>query len=300
MIIYFIISHASAISSLRSAKDISGKFKIAATSSRYDAESYGVCCSNFNTDKLSGKFEVTAGSAKLNIVDNGAIYVVGAEQMNTVTFPEGDGVYLEQQGSDATDSAKVVMAGGTFENTTGQAVSFKRTSVEGAFANVLGASIRTETPYGIRFTARMDKTLYDILTAQGATFGIVIAPYKYVQDFENSFFKQLGNQPENYYANVVCENVTVNGDVVEFKAAVYIAGDENLTAATKAQLEAKMCACAYYTVGGETTWAEFSSTDNVRSIYDVAKAYYEDTVKGSQTNETINGILETCGYFDAQ
>ncbi|MBO5923331.1 MAG: hypothetical protein J6Q81_02335, partial [Lentisphaeria bacterium] len=42
-----------------SAKDISGKFKIAATSPQ-DAESYGVTCSDFNSEKLSGKFDITA------------------------------------------------------------------------------------------------------------------------------------------------------------------------------------------------------------------------------------------------
>ncbi len=45
-----------------SAKDISGKFKIASTASKGDAESYGVRCSAFTSEKLSGKFDITAVS----------------------------------------------------------------------------------------------------------------------------------------------------------------------------------------------------------------------------------------------
>ena len=43
-----------------SAKDISGKFKVSATSPNQDAESYGVTCGDFNSEKLSGKFDITA------------------------------------------------------------------------------------------------------------------------------------------------------------------------------------------------------------------------------------------------
>ena len=43
-----------------SAKDISGKFKIASTSSKGDATSYGVYCCDFKSEKLSGKFDITA------------------------------------------------------------------------------------------------------------------------------------------------------------------------------------------------------------------------------------------------
>lgn len=178
------------------------------------------------------------------------------------------------------------------------------TAVGCNFDMVDGASIRTEAPYGIRFTATVDKSFYELLTSLDANteFGIVLGPQKYIGSM--NFFEKLELQNASQYAKIVCtdSSMTESGDQLLFRAAVYINGDGDLNSAGKTQFEAKMTANAYVTYhladGSEiTVWADWDADDNSRSIYDVAKAHYKTT---QTDNATIRNILTACGYFDAQ
>ena len=173
------------------------------------------------------------------------------------------------------------------------------------FDIVDGASIRTEAPYGIRFTANVNKTLYEQLVAADANveFGIVLGAKRYI--YGEDFFTDLDNYPypENYakmvYTGDQLKDQTVAGtDVKQFRAAIYIKGDENLANAGKTQFETQMTANAYFTIhmadgSTQTIWADYDADNNTRSLYDVAKAYVE-LVGKDNAGETINHIISVC------
>ena len=257
-----------------------------------------------STDKYA---EFILGKSKTVINDNGATYTASASVIKAATdgvalptyAPEGTTVIGYTSG-DALYTAKYVDANAT------EAKSFKAFAFgKDDFVMVDGAAIRTTAPYGIRFTSYVNSALLAAL-GDRAEFGMIITPY--ANAFNQDAFVNIGDLDASKYAKIVGENLkdaTVDEVAVkQLLAAVYMQNDENLTTAGKTQFETKMAACAYLTVtyaDGTTAtfWTDYSGSKNARSLYDVAKAYYEDTriTDGSnKSNATINNILTTCGY----
>lgn len=257
-----------------------------------------------STDKYA---EFILGKSKTVINDNGATYTASASVIKAATdgvalptyAPEGKTV-IGYMSDNALYTAKYIDADAT-EAKSFTAVAFDKDD----FVMETGASIRTAAPYGIRFTAYVSDALLSLL-GEKMEFGMIITPY--ANAYNQEAFVNIEELNSNKYAKIVGDNLkdaTVDGVAVKkLIAAVYMQNDENLTTAGKTQFETKIAACSYikvtYADGATVTfWTDYSGSNNVRSLYDVAKAYYEDTkiTDGSnKNNETINNILTVCGY----
>lgn len=257
-----------------------------------------------STDKYA---EFILGKSKTVINDNGATYTASASVIKAATdgvalptyAPEGKTV-IGYMSDNALYTAKYIDADAT-EAKSFKAVAFDKDD----FVMETGASIRTAAPYGIRFTAYVSDALLSLL-GEKMEFGMIITPY--ANAYNQEAFVNIEELNSNKYAKIVGDNLkdaTVDGVAVKkLIAAVYMQNDENLTTAGKTQFETKIAACSYikvtYADGATVTfWTDYSGSKNARSLYDVAKAYYEDTkiTDGSnKSNATINNILTTCGY----
>ena len=251
--------------------------------------------------------EFVYGKSKTVVNDNGATYTASASVIKAATdgvalptyAPEGKTV-IGYMSDNALYTAKYIDADATDEKSF-KAVAFDKDD----FVMETGASIRTAAPYGIRFTAYVSDALLSLL-GEKMEFGMIITPY--ANAYNQEAFVNIEELSSNKYAKIVGDNLkdaTVDGVAVKkLIAAVYMQNDENLTTAGKTQFETKMAACSYikvtYADGATVTfWTDYSGSNNARSLYDVAKAYYEDTkiTDGSnKNNETINNILTVCGY----
>ena len=165
-------------------------------------------------------------------------------------------------------------------------------------AMVTGASIRNALPFGLRFTATISEDVYNALLAidPNAKLGFVLAKARKAGSAFN-----IENLLENDYVIVDAKNIASANGVTSFNTTVYV--DENsclITSDNASGFKTSISAKAFITLtidGVETTyWVDFDAEDNSRSIYDVAKGYYEDTVNGSTNNEVVNYILDTCSY----
>ncbi len=158
-----------------------------------------------------------------------------------------------------------------------------------------GAAIRTVLPFGLNFAATVSKEFYAQIkdTDPNAKFGFVIATTRKGGNLGMNV-EEMNKQD---YIIVEPANIVENEDgSIFFDKTVYIGEDSFIASADKTGFKTAISARAYVVINGETYYADYNQTDNSRSIYDVAKAYYEDTVNGSTTNLVINHILETCGY----
>ena len=171
------------------------------------------------------------------------------------------------------------------------------------FDMVDGASIRTSKPYGIRFTANINEALYDQLVAADANieFGMVLGAQRYI--FGEEFFTNLDSQNTDNYAKVTytrdqLRDTTDEGGnaVKQFRAALYIKGNEEAVNLTATQCDTLMTANAYFTIHladgtTKTIWAAWDETNNTRSLRAVASAYA--TAQGGIENvsKTIQDII---------
>ena len=271
-----------------------------------DASTKLVLSAEASTD-VYAEFIFVKTDSKTTINDNGASYIASASVIKAAT----DGVALPAVAAEGKTvlgyKSGDALYGTNYKNAeTTEAMTFTAAIMgANAFDIETGASIRTSSPYGIRFSAVINAELLNAL-GQNAEFGMVITPY--ANAFNQEAFVNIGELSSDKYAKVVGENlkdITVDGVATkQLLAAVYMKDDEGLTTVGKTQFETKMAACAYLTVtyadGTSTTfWADYSGSDNARSLYEVAKAYYEDatiTDGSNKSNATINNILTTCGY----
>ena len=163
---------------------------------------------------------------------------------------------------------------------------------------LLGASIRNALPFGLRFTATISEDVYNALLAIDPNVKVGFALAK-ARKAGSSF--NIENILATDYVIADGKNITVADGVVSFNTTVFV--EENsclISSANASGFKTSISAKAFITLtidGVETTyWVNFDSTDNSRSMYDVAKGYYEDTVNGSTDNQVVNYILDTCGY----
>ena len=272
-----------------------------------DAATKLVLSATASTDKLAEFIAVKSTNTTTALNDNGATYTASAYVIKNAT----DGVALPAVASEGKliigYMAGDALYGTIYKNAEAtEAMSFKVVTFDkSALVMIDGAAIRTAAPYGIRFTAYMNAELLAAL-GESAEFGMIITPY--ANAFNQDAFVNIGDLSADKYAKVVGESFkddTVDGVAVKkLLAAVYMKSDEGLTSAGKTQFETKMAACAYLTVtyaDGTTAtfWTDYSGANNARSLYDVAKAYYEDasiTDGSNKNNATINNILTACGY----
>ncbi len=228
----------------------------------------------------------------VTITDKGANWVMSADiakagvTMPTITTPS-DMTYIGV-GEQTGDSYKVIAKPTTYQNTeaTDKVTLTTLALTTDALTNRAGASIRTEDPYGIRFTADMTDMLYNVITnyATDASFGMLVAPTAKVET--NGF--DLDTLAEGTdYVEVVCEsydNQSKEGE--RFYRLVTYDIDESKAGFT---YQYSVTAFVKFTIG-ETEYAiyaDYSVQDNSRSLYDVAKAAKEAGITGT----AIDNIL---------
>ena len=208
----------------------------------------------------------TDGNTTLNLVDEGAIWTVseavakkgyrfvnhaGTFNCKTVAMKAADGK-LYSQTAVINLTAKTSFA-----------------SVCMGVTNEAGASIRLNLPTGIRFGTQIDKTFYETLGAS-AVYGVKVARKDVLQ---NGNFAALTdeNSVSNDSANANFRWVTEG----EFFRTVLMNINE-------ANYRTELCWNAYVTItyaDGTTAtfWADWTETDNCRSLAQVAQSALADT-----------------------
>ncbi|MBE6634195.1 MAG: hypothetical protein E7620_07650 [Ruminococcaceae bacterium] len=156
-----------------------------------------------------------------------------------------------------------------------------------------GASIRTATPTGLRFSSQMSKAEYDKLTEQyvSVTAGTVIAPKAYVERvgaFTMEALETLGYSVN--YLNVPAQP-TENGDMVTFNGSVANIREANyqLEYVGRAYL---LCVDAQ---GNETyIYADYEAFCAPRTVYYVATQALLDPNNGLSAGavEAIQAIVD--------
>ena len=247
----------------------------------------------------------------VTVIDNGCTYAVCApylyEQANLGSSQFDSKIMYFPKISNATD--EMVFHADNVVDSIPNLGSFKLPEAEVLYeftfgvgpapleplvANIEGAAIRTDAPYGIRFGATVDKVTYDAFVADGSTivFGLAISSYEIA--FGGDFHDDYALLIEDGTVRVMDE-ITVDGLAEDntFSFSVFFTEEmEDLLTTT-------YYASAYYTItyANGKTETVFAETVNVRSIYDVASAYKTKADAGEEgfpQIDYINEIVTAC------
>ena len=239
------------------------------------------------------------------ITDNGCTYIakhIAADNAGTVVdsgityFPYVSANETNADYKFVNADGETVDNGGSYQCTAGEEVSFKfQSPAKPLLTNTVGASIRTDEPYGIRFRGEVNKDVYNALiadeTVKSVTFGMMVL--NRLADFEELMYD--GEAGVDYFnAEYRFDELTSDGT---YTMAIYFTDDTLLANSGKDLFTAKMYACAYYVVEYENgtddvVFADFNETDNARSIYDVAKAY--KTLPTYTETAFVENIISVC------
>lgn len=125
---------------------------------------------------------VRSGSGTVSVNDNGANWIIGKAALAAgVTLPQisklGESTNViawEIDGKLYQNEGKEIKATITADQVTAKPIALVNTN---GITNVAGASIRKDTPYGIRFTTNISAALYNELAALGSSveYGTLIA-----------------------------------------------------------------------------------------------------------------------------
>ena len=236
-----------------------------------------------------------------HITDAGANYVVSAAVAKKgVTLPahttleNGDTILGYTVNGD-----KLTMATSYTDANATAPVTFKAVGIDlSGFDTVDAASIRLGAPYGIRFGTTITKTLKDTLESYGTVeYGMVSARQELLtsaQKLNNATtVDALGNLCVKQSMNQFYKD-NVDG-VYQYNVAIAIGTDPELNKNDGATYQKTLLATGYFTITVDGVSKTFyAETVAANSIYGVAQAYYNDTVNGSTTNATINGIIAAC------
>ena len=233
-------------------------------------------------------FTTTEGNAdgKTIVNDDGAKFIIGADVAKK-------GIALPASIFGYTDGTNVIKDA-TYSNADAtEAVTLTKVALNIKMNK--GASIRTALPMGIRFGASIDAAQYQALLAldPNATLGFAIAKSNVAGEKFN-----VSTLKTSDYKIYDARHLTLNEEagVYTFNTTMY-EGEELFERASRTNLVRDYSARAFIklTIDGEEVyyWADFNEAENSRSIFYVAKAYYET---GATTDVVINHILKTCGY----
>lgn len=209
----------------------------------------------------------TDGNTTLNLVDEGAIWTVSeAVAKKGYRFVNHAGTFNCKTVAMKAEDGKLYSPTADIKQLTAK-TSFA--SVCMGVTNEAGASIRLSNPTGIRFGTKIDKTFYETLGAS-AVYGVKVARKDVLQ---NGNFAALTdeNSVSNTSANANFRWVTEG----EFFRTVLMNINE-------ANYQTALCWNAYVTVtyADSTTatfWADWTETDNCRSLAQVAQSALADT-----------------------
>ena len=178
----------------------------------------------------------------------------------------------------------------------------KRMTVRVCFEDFVmeeGAAVRVanDAVNGLRFSAEMSATTYENLSAQGATFGIVIVPRDYITDGYDLTSSNLFGVQAKYSANatvgvsqavrrmLLIDNLTPRDFDDDGKYEIRGAITEILSS----NLTREFVGVAYVCVNGEYIVASYYANDienNARSIYYVSQRAIEEGDKNASKVQT--------------
>ena len=188
---------------------------------------------------------------------------------------------------------------------TEEYVTFKKVFVNDvAVLTDVGAAIRTNTPYGIRWTARVKTAAWNkLVEAYGEAnvkAGVIVAPLEYLDSGETAvpFTIDAFKAANKKYVDIVTDtfNAKLENEVEGYSG--FYASLVNIKAGN---LNRKFIARSYVAVtkDGVTAYyyGEYSAEDNARTIYEVGKgAIASDTesenVKTFVKNEVLDKIAD--------
>ena len=209
----------------------------------------------------------TDGNTTLNLVDEGAIWTV-SEAVAKQGYQ-----FVESSGTFNCKTVAMKAADGKLYSPT---ADIKQLTAKTSFASVCmgvtneaGASIRLSNPTGIRFGTKIDKTFYETLGAS-AVYGVKVARKDVLQ---NGNFAALTD--ENSVSNTSAKEDFRWVTEGEFFRTVLMNINE-------ANYQTALCWNAYVTIiyaDGTTAtfWADWTETDNCRSLAQVAQSALADT-----------------------
>lgn len=235
------------------------------------------------------KIEYTADSA---FGSNLAVTVLAGE--NEIEADE-NGLFSLPEG---TTTIKVKFS-------TEEYVTFKKVFVKfTGIGTAAGASIRANTPYGIRWTVRVKTAEWNkLVEAYGEAnvkAGVIIAPLDYLGSGETAvpFTIEAFKAANKKYVDIVTDTFNVN---LEDKEGGYSGFYASLVNIKAGNLNRKFIARSYVAVtkDGVTAYyyGEYSAEDNARTIYEVGKGAIasdkeSENVKTFVKNEVLDKIAD--------
>ena len=209
----------------------------------------------------------TDGNTTLNLVDEGAIWTVSeAVAKKGYRFVNHAGTFNCKTVAMKAEDGKLYSPTADIKQLTAK-TSFA--SVCMGVTNEAGASIRLSDPTGIRFGTKIDKTFYETLGAS-AVYGVKVARKDVLQ---NGNFAALTD--ENSVSNTSAkEDFRWVTEGAFFRTVLMNINEANYQTA--------LCWNAYVTItyaDGTTAtfWADWTETDNCRSLAQVAQSALADT-----------------------
>lgn len=173
------------------------------------------------------------------------------------------------------------------------------------FVMLNGASVRKVDPYGIRFEALIDETLYtEVVNDENKSFGMLIVPQRYVADYEEykaanveytgtyyEYFKDVkGKMIDLTYETeqIVKKDTVVGGNTYEY----LIRGSNTNILFNNLALD--FVGMGYIkTVHGEAVSYEYATmNDNARTVAYVASA----ALNAGETGDALEKILTNTAY----
>ena len=209
----------------------------------------------------------TDGNTTLNLVDEGAIWTVSeAVAKKGYRFVNHAGTFNCKTVAMKAEDGKLYSPTADIKQLTAK-TSFAPVCM--GVTNEAGASIRLSDPTGIRFGTKIDKTFYETLGAS-AVYGVKVARKDVLQ---NGNFAALTD--ENSVSNTSAKEDFRWVTEGEFFRTVLMNINE-------ANYQTALCWNAYVTItyaDGTTAifWADWTETDNCRSLAQVAQSALEDT-----------------------
>ncbi len=282
--------------------------------------SEGVSVDAADTENL--RFAVNSGS-NITIRQNGVVLEAGTYRAGVKIKTAGEvSVSFKLQGETEYETAEISVqnTGGEYREVAGTmtvnagtyefTICFKSVSetcyADDAFLEIYdaapetdanlttgtGAAIRVIGASGLRFYGSADKTYYDGFknSHPEATLGMLIVPYDYLKDcdyFSVECLKAAGHKYLEIQANVWNNQPATDG-YYGFNCAITDIHTLNLDRPFAARTYLK------YEDGGNDRYiyGDFNSTDNVRSVWEVAKAAQTDNGYYGSLSQSEKAVID--------
>ena len=246
-----------------------------------------------------------------NNTENYTIVAAFGGEGNTVSFNSGRVLYRKNLDSITSTSGNAILASKTAyavydANGNGKAddgetyyffAKFPATNASYSGVMTSGASVRLAQNNGIRFTTEYSSSVVNALKAKGSvTYGTIIVPTTYLAQV-NAFTKAALDAAGIDYANIVAyDGLVQNGGGYTVRAA--------LTDLNTKNYGLSFSAVSYALVNGTYYYSAYNTTNNARTMSEIAQAALDDLKSSSQSGysyqTSVYGVTVYTPYYPAQ